>query len=153
MGKVSNEDIKRAIDEIYDKKRNTVHLNKCSAFSLYILSILYLAKLNHKNKEEEYDYSDIGKGISGTYIKIQDCDYKVISQKLKMVDEDFDKALDYLNNKDMTLKNDMIDHIESLKSNYHKGKEPYDVGAITLFFMIDDIKLSYINIEGEDIFK
>lgn len=152
MAKVSNKDIREAIDLIYDKKKNKVSLNKCSGFTLYILSILYLAKLGHEDGKE-YGYSDIGKGISGTYIKIQDCDYKVISQKLKIVDEDFDKAIAYLNNKDMALKDSMIDYIESLKSNYHKGKEPYDIGAITLFFMIDDIKLQYLNIEGEDVFK
>lgn len=152
MGKVCNNDIKRAIDEIFDKKKNILNLNKCSGFCLYILSVLYLAKLNHA-KDKEYDYSDIGRGISSTYIKIQDCDYKVISQKLKIVDEDFEKALDYLNNNDMSIKDAMIDYIESLKSNYHKGKEPYDIGAITLFFMIDNVKLQYENIEGVDVFK
>lgn len=153
MSKFKNEDIKRVIDEIYDKKKNVVLLNKCSGFSLYILSILYIAKQIKKDNNEEYSYTDIGKGISGTYIRVQDCDYKVISQKLKIVDEDFDKAINYLNNRDMTLRDDMISYIEGLKSNYHKEKELYDIGAITLFFMIDTIKLSYINIEGVDIFK
>lgn len=153
MSKFKSEDIKRVIDEIYDKKKNVVSLNKCSGFSLYILSILYIAKQIKKDNNEEYSYADIGKGISGTYIRVQDCDYKVISQKLKIVDEDFDKAINYLNNRDMTLRDDMISYIEGLKSNYHKEKELYDIGAITLFFMIDTIKLSYINIEGVDIFK
>lgn len=153
MSKFKSEDIKRVIDEIYDKKKNVVSLNKCSGFSLYILSILYIAKQIKKDNNEEYSYTDIGKGISGTYIRVQDCDYKVISQKLKIVDEDFDKAINYLNNRDMTLRDDMISYIEGLKSNYHKEKELYDIGAITLFFMIDNIKLSYINIEGVDIFK
>lgn len=153
MSKFKNEDIKRVIDEIYDKKKNVVSLNKCSGFSLYILSILYIAKQIKKDNNEKYSYTDIGKGISGTYIRVQDCDYKVISQKLKIVDEDFDKAINYLNNRDMTLRDDMISYIEGLKSNYHKEKELYDIGAITLFFMIDNIKLSYINIEGVDIFK
>lgn len=152
MAKVSNKAIKEAIDLIYDKDKNILNLNKCSGFTLYILSILYFAKKNHTG-DKEFDYSDIGRGVSGTYARIQDCDYKVISQKLKLVDEDFDKALDYLNKKDMKLKNSMIDYIENLKSNYHKDKEPYDIGAITLFFMIDNIKLNYMNIEGVNIFN
>lgn len=136
--------IEKAIREIDTNKG--ISLSQCSGFVTYILVTLHYIE---KENNEDINYSAIGGGIAQAFLHLS-IDYKVVGQKFKLVDEYFDKTLDYINKDSKELASAMINYIASLKSSYYTNKYPYDMAAIYLFFERGRKQKLVCHINGEN---
>lgn len=139
--------MQEAMQNIYLEKKNSLVLDKCTGFVIYILGTLHFARKD----SGEYGYQDIGHGV-GTVFSRVNVDYKVIGQKFHELGDGMDYAIDWFNTGSMELRDKMIAKIESKRSNYYVEKMYYDLAAVWIFFEKPNIKLIY-TVDGSNVFK
>lgn len=134
------------MQKMFNTKTNVLQLDDCSAFPLYVLTILYFAR---KCSCEEYGYSEIGRGFADAFARFN-VDRKVLSDKFNSIEDSFDKVMAWLNNGDMTFRDEMINYVSTRRGNYFKEKMASDLTAIYVFFEVPKCKLSY-KVDGKNV--
>lgn len=136
------------LSHMLSKDGKSLNITDCSGFVTYILSTLHFVKALDKS---EYSIQDIGKGIASVYSRFL-IDHKVIGEKFRLIDSEYDLTLSYLNENSMDLREKMLEHILNLRSCYAISKRDKDLTAIFAFFEAPELKLEYY-VEGDNVLR
>lgn len=115
-------DLEYTLSHMLLKDGKSLNITDCSGFVTYILSTLHFVKALDKS---EYSIQDIGKGIASVYSRFL-IDHKVIGEKFRLIDSEYNLTLSYLNENSMDLREKMLEHILNLRSSYAISKRDKD---------------------------
>ena len=142
------EELEYTLGRMLSKDGKSLNITDCSGFVTYIIGTLHFVTALNKT---EYTMQDIGKGIGSVYSRFL-IDHKLIGEKFRLIDSEYDFTLAYLNENSMDLREKMIEHVLNLKNSYAVSKRVYDLTAIFAFFEAPELKLEYY-VEGRNVLK